>query len=96
MFEEVKKYTKAIVGFLAPGIVALGVAVQDSSPGGQVVTEAEWIGIAIACIGTGTGVYFARNRPAYQEPEDVSDSDEDLEINQDDAPAGPQHAVAGQ
>jgi hypothetical protein len=66
IIDKIKPYAKAVVGFITPGVVALGVAVQESSPGGQAVTVAEWIGIALACLGTGAVVYGVPNRPAYR------------------------------
>lgn len=47
------KYWKGALGFLTPGVVALGVAVQDSSDGGSVVTRIELIGILAAMVATG-------------------------------------------
>lgn len=52
-------YWKAVVGFLAPGVVTLVAAVQDSSPAAGSVTGAEWVGIAAASILTAAGVYAA-------------------------------------
>lgn len=47
------KYYKGILGFITPGVVALGVAVQDSSDGGSVVTRIELVGILVAMVATG-------------------------------------------
>lgn len=59
MNDNLKLYAKAIVGFVAPGVVGLVAAVQDGSPGGSTITGPEWIGVAAACILTSAGVYAA-------------------------------------
>ena len=56
-------YAKAVVAFIAPGVVLLTQAVTDGSPGGSTVTGPEWVGIAAACIITAAGVYAVTNRP---------------------------------
>jgi hypothetical protein len=55
-------YAKAIVAFIAPGVVAAVTAVQEASPGGSTITGPEWVGIAAACILTAAGVYAVPNR----------------------------------
>ena len=55
-------YLKAVVAFVAPGVVTLLAAVQDASPGGSSVTAPEWVGIAAACILTSAGVYAVPNK----------------------------------
>jgi hypothetical protein len=61
-------YAKAVVGFVAPGVVALMAAVQDASPGGSTITTPEWVGIAAACVLTAAGVYAIPNRAAAPAP----------------------------
>lgn len=61
-------YWKAVVGFISPGVVATVAAVQASSPGGQAITFPEWVGIAAACILTGTTVFAAANTPKQVGP----------------------------
>jgi hypothetical protein len=59
---RIAPYFKAVVAFVAPGVVALVAAVQDGSPGGTAVTGAEWVGIGAACLLTSAGVYAVPNR----------------------------------
>lgn len=54
-------YAKAIVGFLAPGAVLIGAAVQDGSAGGAAITSAEWVQAIVACVVTAAGVYAIPN-----------------------------------
>jgi len=67
--EAVKPYLKSAVAFATPGFIALGVAVQDSSPGGPHVTSAEWVGILVACFVTGAAVWAVPNLPRKEPPE---------------------------
>lgn len=60
--DALKPYAKALVGFVAPGVTGLVLAVQDGSPGGSAVTGPEWVGIAAACVLTAAGVYVTPNR----------------------------------
>ena len=58
----------AVVGFVTPGIVTPGIvalvaAVQDSSPAGQHVSVAEWVGIIAACFITAGAVFAVPNLP---------------------------------
>jgi hypothetical protein len=55
-------YAKALVGFVAPGAVLIGAAVQDGSAGGSVITSAEWVQAIVACIVTAAGVYTIPNK----------------------------------
>ena len=55
-------YYKAIVAFFAPGAVAIGTAVTESSPGGETITVAEWVGAVVACVVTAAAVYGVPNR----------------------------------
>ena len=61
--EGLKPYAKAVVAFVTPGVATLVVAVQEGSPGGSAVTGPEWVGIAAACILTGSVVYATPNKP---------------------------------
>jgi hypothetical protein len=54
-------YWKAVVGFVAPGAVIITAATLDSSAGGDVITQAEWITAACACLITGASVYAKSN-----------------------------------
>jgi hypothetical protein len=49
---------KAIVGALLAGLTALGTALTD-----DIVTAAEWVGVAVATVGTYAGVWRVPNRP---------------------------------
>ena len=59
--DNVRPYVKAVVGFVTPGVIALVAAVQDGSPAGSNVTGPEWVGIAAACVITGSAVFLAPN-----------------------------------
>ncbi|KNX38115.1 hypothetical protein [Luteipulveratus halotolerans] len=66
--DKVRPYAKAVVAFIAPGVVALVAAVQDSSPGGTGVTGPEWVGIGAAMVLTGGAVFGTPNtRPVRGE-----------------------------
>ena len=68
LLDFVRPALKAVVAFLAPGVVALVAAVQDGSPGGSSVTGPEWIGIVAACILTSAAVFAVPNLPRINEP----------------------------
>lgn len=61
---DARKYAKAALGFITPGVVALVAAVQDASPGGAAVTGPEWVGIGAAMVLTGGAVYLTPNKSA--------------------------------
>ena len=63
VLSKVGPYAKAVVGFVTPGLVILGTAITDASPGGSTVTQIEWVAIAIACITTGGVVFGVPNKP---------------------------------
>lgn len=63
VLDNIRPYAKAVVAFVAPGVVALGQAVLDSSPGGEHITGPEWIGIVVAMFVTSGIVYAVPNRP---------------------------------
>lgn len=69
--DRIRPYAKAVVGFVTPGAIALGAAVQSGTPGGSGVTAAEWITIAVACVVTGGAVFSTPNRPQYDPRHDV-------------------------
>lgn len=71
MNPAVKLYAKAIVAFIAPGVVGLVAAVQDGSQGGSNITGPEWVGIAAACVLTSAGVYAAPYVRPAQKPQAV-------------------------
>lgn len=70
--DKIRPYAKAIVGFISPGVVALVAAVQDSSPAGGAVTGPEWVGIAAACIITGSVVFTVPNTDPHALHQDES------------------------
>lgn len=53
------RIAKCIVGGALAGLAALGTALADGG-----VTAPEWVGVAVAAIGTGEAVYWTRNAPA--------------------------------
>ena len=59
--EQVGRYWKAIIGFVAPGAVTLISAMQDASDGGSKVTKSEWLTAAIAAVVTSAGVAAKSN-----------------------------------
>ena len=60
--KNVGRYAKAIVGFVAPGLVTLGAALTDASDGGKSITQTEWLVALIACVATSAGVYAVKNK----------------------------------
>lgn len=64
--DKIAPYWKAVVGFIAPGVVAIASAVTEASAGGTAITQAEWITAACATIITAAAVYATPNKP--QEP----------------------------
>ena len=60
---HVAPYWKALIGFVAPGAVIIGSAVTDSSVGGEMVTQGEWITAIVAAVVTAAGVYAKANHP---------------------------------
>ena len=60
--KNIGRYTKAIVGFVAPGLVIVATALTDASDGGSSITQTEWISAGIACVLTAAGVYAVKNK----------------------------------
>lgn len=60
--EKIAPYWKAVVGFVAPGVVTLGAAVTEASDGGSHITTAEWVTALVACVVTSTAVWGVPNR----------------------------------
>ena len=58
---HIAPYWKALIGFVAPGAVIIGSAVTDSSVGGEMVTQGEWITAIVAAVVTAAGVYAKSN-----------------------------------
>jgi hypothetical protein len=71
----VRTYLKAIVGFLAPGIVAIGGALTVNSDGGGEITQYEWVAAVIACLVTGGFVYATPNQPYIKTEQDPAMAD---------------------
>lgn len=61
---NVGRYWKAIVGFVAPGAVLIGSAVMEGSAGGERITTGEWVTALVACVVTSAGVAAVSNKPA--------------------------------
>lgn len=59
---------KALVGFVTPGVIALGVAFSDESAGGSTVTSTEWVGVMLAMLATGGLVFGVKNAPRDPQP----------------------------
>ncbi len=59
---RIAPYWKAVVGFVAPGAVIITAATLQGSAGHDVITQAEWITAACACVITAGGVYAKSNR----------------------------------
>lgn len=64
---RIPEYAKAVVAFIAPGAVIIGSAVFEASDGGSVITQAEWITAAVACVVSAAGVAAVRNRPPQRD-----------------------------
>ena len=59
--QNIAPYAKAIVAALVAGLTVLGTALTD-----DVVTTAEWVGVAIAVLGGGGLTYAVPNRTAVK------------------------------
>ncbi len=57
--DDPKKPYKAIVGGVLAGLTALGTALTDNA-----VSPAEWVGVAVAALGTFAGVFGTPNPKA--------------------------------
>jgi hypothetical protein len=68
VLEFVKPYLKAVVGFAAPGIGTLIAAVLGVSPGGERITQAEWIVAFAICFTTSAAVWGTPNLPRKNKP----------------------------
>jgi hypothetical protein len=66
------RYFKTIVGFLVPGAVILGSAVQEVSDGGANITQAEWVTALVACVVTGGAVFAVPNKDKHGQHQDES------------------------
>ena len=60
-------YAKAVVAFLLAGLGSLYVALAATSGGGEQVTQAEWVGVLIAALGTTAGVFAVPNKTASRD-----------------------------
>lgn len=61
--EKLAPYWKAVVGFIAPGLLVLVSSVIEGSAGGVEITAAEWITAIATSFITSAGVYTVPNRP---------------------------------
>jgi hypothetical protein len=68
---RIGSYAKAIVGFIAPGVVTIGGALTVNSDGGGNVTPYEWVTALIACLVTGGFVAAVPNKPYVQVDRDT-------------------------
>ena len=59
--DRIRPYAKAVVAFVTPGVVALGAAFQEGSPGGTSVTSSEWVAVVAAMLVTGGAVFGVPN-----------------------------------
>lgn len=66
--DKLMPYWKAVVGFMAPGLIMLVSAVMDGSAGGVEITQAEWITAIATAFITSAGVYTVKNRPMPEDP----------------------------
>ena len=62
--KNIGRYAKAVVGFVAPGLIVIGSAVTNASDGGSQITTAEWVTALVACVATSAGVYAVKNKEA--------------------------------
>jgi hypothetical protein len=72
---KIGTYLKAIVGFVAPGVVAIGSALTVNSDGGGDITQYEWVSALIACLVTGGFVYAIPNQPYIKTEQDPAMED---------------------
>jgi hypothetical protein len=72
---KIGTYFKAIVGFVAPGVVAIGSALTVNSDGGGNITQYEWVSALIACLVTGGFVYAIPNQPYVKREQDPAMED---------------------
>ena len=61
---HIAPYWKSVVGFIVPGAVVIGSAVQAGSDGGTIITGAEWVTAIVACVVTAGAVYGVPNGPS--------------------------------
>jgi hypothetical protein len=52
-------YWKAVVAFLAPGAVVVGIAAQREITGGDPLSSSVWLYAAATCVVTAASVYLA-------------------------------------
>ena len=68
MMEKVAPDWKAVVGFMAPGLLVILSAVLEGSAGGVEITQAEWITAAATAFVTSAGVFTVKTRPMPENP----------------------------
>lgn len=67
MNTKIGQAAKAVVGFVAPAVVSLGVAVTAGSDGGSSITTSEWFTAVIAALVTSGFVYGVPNASSGNE-----------------------------
>lgn len=73
MIEKIAEYRKAIAALIVPGLIALGTALADG-----VITAQEWVGIAIATLGTAAAVAAVPNAQNHEKLARKADSPEEI------------------
>lgn len=59
----INRYWKSIVAFIAPGAVLLGAATMDETPGGESITQGEFVRAVVAMIVTAGAVLVVPGDP---------------------------------
>lgn len=59
---------KSIVAFVAPGLITLGGALLEDSPGGSSITGSEYLQAVIVAVVTSAGVFSATNKSVNPPP----------------------------
>jgi hypothetical protein len=72
---SIRTYAKAIIGFITPGVVAIGAALGDASDGGDNITSYEWVAALVACLVTGAAVFGVPNQPYVKREQDPAMAD---------------------
>jgi hypothetical protein len=72
---SIRTYAKAIIGFITPGVVAIGAALGDASDGGDQITNYEIVAAIIACLVTGAAVFGVPNQPYVKREQDPAMAD---------------------
>lgn len=71
MIDKIAQYRKALAAFLVPALTVLGAALIPDQDGQVIVTASEWVGVAIAALGTSAAVAAIPNALTDAQIEEV-------------------------